>query len=86
MCCSSSIQRYPDDPRVKQAQGLINSLKAEQAHGSFLIAQYYYGKKQWWGAQVYYSEVVKDYPDSPYKDISLQRIAELKLLNAKAGK
>ena len=36
---------YPDDPRVPQAQKLINSLKTEQARGSFVIAKYYENKK-----------------------------------------
>jgi outer membrane protein assembly factor BamD len=80
------MQRFPDDPRVKEAQKLISSLKTEQAHGSFLIAQYYDSKKQWRGARIYYNEVVRDNPDSPYKDYSLQRIAALNLLIEGAGK
>jgi outer membrane assembly lipoprotein YfiO len=80
------MTRYPDDPRVKDAQKMIDQLKAEQARGNFEIARYYDSKRQWRGARVYYNEVVSKNPDSPYKDTCLQRIATLNELIAKSGK
>lgn len=76
---------FPDDPRVKEAQNLITQLRFEQARGNFETAKYYESKKQWRGARIYYSEVVRRSPDSPYKEASLHRIAELdKLLEGPA--
>ena len=71
---------YPDDARVKDAQKIIDQLKAEQARGNYEIARYYESKGQWQGASIYYNEVVTRNPDSPYKEPSLQRIAALKKL------
>jgi outer membrane assembly lipoprotein YfiO len=80
------ISQYPDDPRAKDAQKMIDQLKAEQARGNYEIARYYDGKHQWRGARIYYNEVVSKNPDSPYKDTCLQRIAQLNDLIAKSGK
>jgi outer membrane protein assembly factor BamD len=80
------ITRYPDDPRVPQAQAIIGQLKTEQARGNYEIARYYDGKKQWRGARIYYNEVVSKNPDSPYKDVCLRRIAVLNELIEGSGK
>jgi outer membrane protein assembly factor BamD len=80
------MSEFPDDPRVKDAQKMIDSLKAEEARGNFEIARYYDKKHQWRGARIYYNEVVSKNPDSPYKDACLARIAELNNLIAKSGK
>lgn len=80
------MTRFPDDPRVAEAQKIIDQLKAEQARGNFEIARYYDGKRQWRGARIYYNEVVSKNPDSPYKDACLQRIATLNELIAKSGR
>lgn len=80
------MSQFPDDPRVKDSQKMIDQLKAEQARGNFEIARYYDSKRQWRGARIYYNEVVSKNPDSPYKDACLARIAELNDLIAKSGK
>jgi outer membrane assembly lipoprotein YfiO len=76
---------YPDDPRVKDAQKIIDQLRAEQAHGNYETAKYYDGKKQWLGARIYYNEVVSRNPESPYKEPSLQRIAEINRILGQGG-
>ena len=68
------IALYPEDPRVVEAQKLINSLKSEQARGSFEIAQYYEKRKRWKGAVVYYNEVLVKDPNSKYAEEAKQRI------------
>jgi outer membrane protein assembly factor BamD (BamD/ComL family) len=81
------IATYPDDPRVKEAENAIASLKREQARGSFETAKFYERIKEWKGAIMYYSDAVSKSPDSPYKDVALQRIAALqKLSQPPAGK
>lgn len=69
---------YPNDPRVPQAQEIIGSLRAEQACGSFIVAQFYERHKKWDSARIYYNEVLVQDPNSPYAAEARQRIALLK--------
>jgi outer membrane protein assembly factor BamD len=60
---------YPDDPRVPDAQKIINALKDEQAHGNFTIGEYYESHGKYRSAVIYYNEVVRlllAEPNSPY--------------------
>jgi outer membrane protein assembly factor BamD len=77
---------YPDDKRVPQAQKIITSLKAEQAHGNFQIAKFYEKRKRWNGALVYYNEVLVQDPNSPYANEARLRIDELKKRAIQASK
>jgi outer membrane protein assembly factor BamD (BamD/ComL family) len=54
------ISLYPDDPRVADAQKLISTLYNEEARGHFRTAQYYEKNKRYFGALVYYNEVLRD--------------------------
>jgi outer membrane protein assembly factor BamD (BamD/ComL family) len=73
---------YPDDPRVRDAQKVIASLRREEALGNFRIAEYYEKNKRWNGALIYYNEVLhsemllKD-AGSPLADRARQRIDAL---------
>ena len=72
---------YPDDRRAPEAQGIIASLKYEQARGNFAIAQFYEKRRKWEGARAYYNEVVNlllDRPESPYAVQARQRIEAIK--------
>ena len=71
---------FPDDKRVPEAQKAIISLKAEQVHGNFEIAQFYEKGKKWAGAVVYYNEVLQLDPNSRYAATARQRIEVLKPL------
>jgi outer membrane protein assembly factor BamD (BamD/ComL family) len=72
------IALYPDDPRVKDAEKLIESLKAEQARGSYEIARFYEERKRWNGALVYYNEVLLLDPNSEFAGLSREKIDALK--------
>jgi outer membrane protein assembly factor BamD (BamD/ComL family) len=74
---------YPDDPRVSDGEKIIASLKSEQARGNFETAKFYEFNHRWKSALIYYNEVVIQDPKSPYSQIALQRITELKKLTAK---
>jgi outer membrane protein assembly factor BamD len=65
---------YPNDPRVADAQRIINQLKSVEATGNFRVAQYYEKEKQWAGAMVYYNEVLIKNPSSPLASLARQRI------------
>jgi outer membrane protein assembly factor BamD (BamD/ComL family) len=72
------IALYPNDPRVSQAKQVIESIKAEQAHGSFDIARFYDKQNKWDGARIYYNEVLLLDPNSPYATQARQRIDQLR--------
>lgn len=69
---------HPDEARVKEAQQIIDSLKTEQARGSFDIAKYYERHGRWPGALIYYNEVLLKDPGSKYAESARQRIDALK--------
>lgn len=77
------IALYPEDPRVPEAQKVIDGLKEEQARGAFKIAQFYEKKKRWSGALVYYNEVLVADPNSKYGEEAKKRIDALKQNAAK---
>jgi len=68
---------HPEDARVSEAKKIIDSLKTEQARGSFDIAQYYERKHRWQGAKIYYNEVLQKDPESKYARIAAARIVEI---------
>jgi len=72
---------FPDDPRVKEGEAIIASLKSEQAHGNYMIAQFYEKKHQWKGAKIYYNEVLQQDPNSSYAAIAREKFAELNKLD-----
>ncbi len=68
---------YPSDPRVGEAQRIIDQLKSVEAQGNFNVAKYYEKEKQWAGALVYYNEVLIKSPSSPLASVARQRIGVL---------
>jgi outer membrane protein assembly factor BamD len=69
---------HPEDTRVGEAKKIIDSLKTEQARGSFEVAQYYEKKHRWRGALIYYNEVLSNDPGSKYAELARRRIDEIK--------
>ena len=65
---------HPTDKRVAEAQRKIDTLKTEQARGSYEIARYYERRHKWEGARIYYNDVVAKDPNSPFAEESRQRI------------
>lgn len=72
------ILLYPNDARVPKAEMVIAELKAEEAHGSYKIARFYEERHKWRGALIYYNEVLRQDPDSPYAAEARERIEALK--------
>lgn len=79
------VTLFPNDPRVKQTQKLMDDLRAEQARGNFEIARFYERKKKFQGAVIYYNEVLLLDPTSKYANDSRKRIDELKSRPAAAN-
>lgn len=72
------ITLHPEDTRVSEAQKVIESLRSEQARGSFDIAQFYEKKHRWRAAVIYYNDVVDKDPNSPQAAEALKRIEAIK--------
>ena len=72
------VTLFPGDARVKQAQKIMDDLRAEQARGSFEIAKFYEKRNRVQGALIYYNEVLLLDPTSQYANDSRKRIDELK--------
>ena len=69
---------HPEDTRVSEAQKVIDSLRTEQARGSFEIAGFYEKKRRWRAAVIYYNDVVEKDPNSPQAAEALKRIEAIK--------
>jgi outer membrane protein assembly factor BamD len=72
------IALFPEDPRVSQAQKIIENLRREQALGSYTIARYYEKRGHLNGALVYYNDVLLKDRNSPYANEAQDRINTLK--------
>ena len=70
--------RYPNDPRVPEAQKIMAALKTEQARGSYQIAKFYEDKKKLNGALVYYNQATQLDPNSSYASDALKRMDAIK--------
>jgi outer membrane protein assembly factor BamD (BamD/ComL family) len=69
---------HPQDARIPETQKLIETLKTEQARGSFDIARFYEKRHRWQGALIYYNEVLLKDPSSKYANTARQRIDSIK--------
>ena len=71
------ITLYPSEPRVAEAEGVIKTLRIEQARGNFERARFYETRKNVAGALIYYNEVITSDADSSYAVEARKRIDEL---------
>jgi len=69
---------HPDDTRVPDTQKQIESLRTEQAHGSFKTAEFYEKRNKLKAALIYYNEVLQKDASSIYADFARIRIDDIK--------
>jgi outer membrane protein assembly factor BamD (BamD/ComL family) len=62
---------------VPEAQKRIESLRTEQARGSFETAKFYEKRGKWKAAAIYYNDAMNKDPSSSYAEIARLRIEEL---------
>ncbi len=77
------VTLHPTDKRVPNAQKRIDTLKTEQARGSFEIARFYEKRRKWDGALVYYNEVLLKDPNSSYAAEARRRIDDIRKTHQK---
>lgn len=74
---------HPTDKRVPEALKKVDSLKTEQARGSYDIGRYYEKRRKWDGAKIYYNDVLAKDPNSPLAEEARQRIDAIAKLQKK---
>jgi outer membrane protein assembly factor BamD len=72
------VTLHPEDKRVPTAQKRMESLKTEQARGSYEIARFYEKRRKWDGALIYYNEVLLKDPKSSYAEEARRRIDDIR--------
>jgi outer membrane protein assembly factor BamD len=75
----------PEEPRVSEAQKLIDSLKTEQARGSFDIARFYERNRKWDGAKIYYNAVVDALRTQPDSEMAATALKRIEAINKRLG-
>lgn len=62
------INNYPNSPRVKEAQEIINLSRRKLENKEYKSAQLYYNLGQYQAAGIYFNNMVNQYPDSQKSD------------------
>jgi len=62
------ISNYPNSPRVKDAQNIISLCRSKLESKEFKAAKLYYNLSQYQAAGIYFSNLVREYPDSERGD------------------
>lgn len=65
------INMYPQSERVEKANNLIDDLRAKLEKKAFEIAELYYKMEDYQAAITSFENVLKDFPDTEYKEIIL---------------
>jgi outer membrane protein assembly factor BamD (BamD/ComL family) len=74
---SDFITLHPREPRVDEAQRMMDDLRSEQARGNFEIARFYEFRGNRMGALIYYNEVLRKDRNSEYGQRARERIDSL---------
>lgn len=75
--CDALITSYPASEFTPQAEELIGDLLEKLARKSFLHAEYYFKRKAYDSAILYYEAMLRDYPASTSAPKALFRLVEI---------
>jgi outer membrane protein assembly factor BamD len=65
------INKYPNSKRVDSCNTIIDKLRAKLEKKSFEIAKQYYNIEDYKGAMIAFQNLIKDYPDTKYREEAL---------------
>ncbi len=68
------INRYPASERVAEANGLIDELRQKQEKKVFDLGTLYFNLRDYVAAITTYNNLIRDYPDSKYREEALFNI------------
>ncbi len=71
------VQTSPQSDKAKQAQGLLDELKEKKAQSVFDTAKFYERLKKYKSAQIYYKQILNEYPKTSWAAKSLERLEVL---------
>ena len=69
---------FPGDAKVEEVEKIFQSMQNFYAEDLWESAKYFDKKKKPASSIIYYTSIVKKYPDTPYASLALQRIFQLK--------
>jgi len=70
----SFVKDHPDAVLSRDAEKNISLLKEKEAEANFKIGQFYEKQKDYQSAKIYYSEVINNYPNSPWVVKAFERL------------
>lgn len=70
------IDQYPKSKRVEECNKLIDEIRAKLEMKSFEIAKLYYRTESYQAAVVAFKNLLKDYPDTHYREIAYYYIVK----------
>lgn len=68
------VREHPDAVLSRDAEKNINALKEQEAESDYNAARFYEKQKAYDAAKIYYTEIVDNYPDSPWAVKALERL------------
>lgn len=74
--CESISQYYPGTPQAAQAAALVDTLRLKLAQKVFQAGEYYFKRKAYDAAVVYFQEVVSEYPQTTVAPAALRQLVE----------
>ena len=77
------VKEHPDAVLSKQAEKNISGLEETEAESNYNIALFYEKQKQYESAEIYYNDVINNYPNSPWAVKAMEKINILEKKNVK---
>jgi outer membrane protein assembly factor BamD len=76
------INYYPQSPRVAEANKIMGDMRAKLARKSYEIANMYYRRELYNSASIAYSNFLREYPESIYREEAMYRLVISRYLYA----
>ena len=70
---------FPSDERVEEADKMLSSMQNNYAKDLWESANYFAKKKKMQSSILYYTSIVRKYPESKYATLALSKISKLKV-------
>lgn len=74
--CRSLTLYYPESEFVEQAEAMLETLVNKLAEKDFETAEYYFRRRAYHSANIYFEGVATDYPETPWAPRALLRLHE----------
>jgi outer membrane protein assembly factor BamD len=72
------LSKHPDAELSQEVQAELGGLRDKEAKKHFDIGDFYYKQRDYQSAQMYYEYVIKNYPDSSWRETAEDKIKSIK--------